>query len=175
MNTKHRNILVASLVSFACCCLTNDAVGKGRGKFGAGARRHIQHSMIEDLPYDDGDISYGLVYEHHEGAGMWQVGLNYAPEPGTNGIDYVLTPQLNLVMRDNAWMGGLGVLGSLVEPEEGDGEWTDIYYQFMTGLEFPLAGFNIEAFVYYTFDDWAELQDFDTDDLDFGALVTFDF
>jgi len=174
MNSKHYAILSAVLVSLVCCSLTADAARR-RGKFGAGARRHNEHSQIEDLPFDDGDISYGLAYEYYDGPRIWQLGVNYAPGPGTNDIDYVLTPQLNLMMKDNAWLGGLGILGSLVEPEEGDGEWTDVYYQFMMGLELPIGGLNVKAFVYYPFDDWGELEEFDTDDLDYGAWVIFDF
>jgi hypothetical protein len=145
------------------------------GAFGLGGRYHADHSIFEELPYD-GDMSYGLCYQWHEGGAYWQVALNYAPEvTGTNEADYVITPQLNLVFSDNAWRAGVGALTSYVEYENGDDDWFDVYWQFLLGLQIPFFGMKVDAQAYYVFEEWNEIEEFEFEDLDYGVWLTFNF
>jgi len=169
------NLKTACVVAFLIATIIPTCVSFAGGVLGAGLRRHSEHSVAEDLPLDDGDLSSGLCYEIHDRKGYWQLGVTYAPQPGTNGIDFVVTPQLNLIVKDKAWRAGVGILDSYVEMEDGESDWTDVYYQFLTGLHFPIGGMQLDVTAYYPFTDWGDISDFDFDDLDYGAWLTFSF
>ncbi len=149
-------------------------------QFGAGVRVHAEHSEFEELPFEDEDLSYGAVYEYHAEDAYWQIACMYAPDPGGRAgiVDYVITPQLNLILKDKIWRGGLGILGSYIEFEDdaGDSDWTDVYWQFILGINVPFFfGMNVEAAAYYPFEDWNELSDMDTDDIEYGAWISHAF
>ena len=145
------------------------------GSFGVGARLHADHSVFTELPFDDGDLSYALTCEFHDKNAYWQLGVSYAPAPGTNGTDFVVTPQLNLIVKDRYWRAGIGILDSYIEMDNGENDWTDVYFQFLTGLHMPLFGMEFDVFAYYPFGDWGDISDFDFDDLDYGGCLTFPF
>lgn len=140
------------------------------------ARYHSDHSVFEELPFDDGDVSYGLAYECHEESGYWQVGVDYAPDAsGIESTDYVITPQINLVFKDNMWRGGVGALRSYIHDETSGGNWSDLYWQLLAGIELPLFGIQLDLHTYYVFEEWKQLDEFDWDDLEFGAGLKFSF
>jgi len=153
----------------------NPAYAARRHAAGAGARWHVNHTVFEELPFDDGDLSYGLAYEYHDEAAYWQLAVHYTPDAGTNGTDYVVTPQINLIFKDRIWRLGVGALDSYVAAEDGGGDWGDVYWQLLTGLNLPLFRFQLNANAFYVFESWSDLDDFDTDDLEYGFWLTYPF
>lgn len=174
-----KNRIVRYGVLFGFCMLSAGAAQGATQKFSVGARRHVEHSVFDQLPFDAGDISYGVAYEYHEDAAYWQIALSFCPHPrgasATNSVDYVYTPQLNLVFRDGIWRGGLGILTSYLKPDEGESEWTSLYYQFLLGLQFPVAGLELDIQAFYTFEKWSLLDAFEVDDIEFGIWLTYTF
>ncbi|MBT3193370.1 MAG: hypothetical protein HN341_12530 [Verrucomicrobia bacterium] len=141
-----------------------------------GARYHTEHSVFTELPFEDGDMSYSLGYEYHDASGYWQIMVGYAPGAGsgTNSVDSVITPQINLLLSDRSWIGGVGALASYIEgPDESD--WTDVYWQVMFGLEIPIGSLKLEILTYYPFEEWGGFSDFEMDDLEFGASLKYFF
>jgi len=143
---------------------------------GIGARQHVDHPYFEVLPYDDGDLSYGLAVEWHDESAYWQLAFNYAPDvTGTNATDYVLTPQINLVFKDNIWRGGLGVLKSYIVDKETGSDWTDVYWQLLLGADLPFYGMQLSLQAFYVFEEWERLEEFDFGDLEYGAWLSYFF
>jgi hypothetical protein len=162
----------------ACAALLASAAATpalGQHAFGIGARRHCDHDAFEDLPFEDGDWSYAAVYEYSDQSAMWQIVFDWAPYvTGTNSVDQVITPQLNLIFKDRAFRGGIGILGSYIDDEDPD--WTDIYYQFLLGLELPLhRRFSVELYAVYAFEAFDELQDFVWGDIEFSGVIKYAF
>jgi hypothetical protein len=143
----------------------------------AGIRYHRQNPRLEELPFDDGDLSYGLALEYSETAAYWQLAVQYAPDVtgGTNEIDYIITPQLNLLFTERGWTGGVGALASYIV-DETEEEWTDVYWQFILGLKVPLLDrLSLDAHAYYVFEGWDELNGFDVESLEFAAWFHMPF
>jgi hypothetical protein len=143
---------------------------------GLGARWHVQHSAFEDLPFEDGDLTYTLGYEYHDKAGYWQLLLGYTPEVGEGDlVDYVITPQLNLIIQDRIFLAGTGILGSYVESKDEGGDWTSVYWQFMLGFEIPLGAVKLEILAYYPFEGFSDLDEFDFSDIEYGGSLKYYF
>ncbi len=142
---------------------------------GVGGRLNCKHSTFTDLPFDK-DLSYGISYEYNEdAAAFWQIAVGYAPKiSGTNGIDSVITPELNLLFSERGWRAGLGIANSFVS-RDGEGDWLDIYFQFILGFAIPFGRFSVDATAYYVFGDWGKLDDFDIKDIDLGLRLTYHF
>jgi len=164
---------------------------KGSHGITAGARMHVEHSAFTALPFDDGDFGYLLAYEYHEGLGLWQAGVEYAPSPdGDPNVDYVVTPQVSLILQDRIFRAGLGVLWSYVArdsagvtppsdetpPEDIIDGWSDPYWQFNLGLSFPIRErFALSIDSFYVFEKWGSLKEFDIGDIEFGASFSVKF
>ena len=140
---------------------------------GAGIRVHPAHKEFGLVPYDD-DLSYRVCYEYHEAIALWQLALNYLPNASALPIDEVLTPELNLLFKDGIWRGGIGVLSSYVKVL-GESEWTDVYFQFLLGIEFPVGPLHLQVQAIYPFEDFDALGDFTFDDMEYGALLSWPF
>lgn len=168
---------VALFVLIIVAGTTLGAGRAGRSGLSAGARYHVDHSVYEELPFDAGDMSYGLAYEYRERQALWQVAMNYAPHIGgaTNDIDYVMTPQLNLIFTDNNWRGGTGILKSYIKDEVLGGDWTDVYWQFLFGFQTPVSRMKFDFQAFYVFNHWDELSEFDFGDVEFGGWLSLDF
>ncbi len=166
------SVLTASFVALIVLCSAAFAGGSGAG---IGVRSHVLHTQYEEYPFADDDISYVVGYEYHDNAGYWQLLVGYTPDVGDGTVvDSIITPQLNLLFQDRAWIAGVGVLGSYVKTEQ-ENDWTDIYWQVMLGFEFPLPIFRLEVLAYYPFESWSTFDEFDSDDIEFGALAKFMF
>jgi hypothetical protein len=140
-----------------------------------GVRHHSGHSVVPEIPFEEGDWSYCVAYEYHEDTGCWQLVLDFSPEVGGSaGIDYVLTPEMNLIFSDSSFKLGMGILASYVSSDTLD-DWTDMYWQFLAGFDLELGGLDFDLMTYYVFEDWGELGDFDTKDLEYGAWINFPF
>jgi hypothetical protein len=157
----------------------------GRGKstvFGMtsrgalGVRFQPMHSYIETWPYD-GDLAYGLAYALYDGMGYLEVGLDYTPEATADSvIDDVLTPRLNLGLKDGIFVAGIGLADGYVSKATGGSEWTGLIYQFQLGVDVPFGqNFEVGASAYYSFDDVGELGDFEFDELEYGIHVGYFF
>ena len=173
---RERIILFVLAMSLATTSVAkNPAFSSSR--ISAGGRFHAGHSAFDELPFDDGDVSYALAYEIHEYDAFWQIVLDYAPNiSGTNSTtDTVITPQLNLIAKDGVWRGGIGILKSYLRDDDGESNWTDLYWQFILGLELRLFRLEIEAHAYYVFEKWGEVDEFDIDELEFGVWMKYAF
>lgn len=163
------------------------AARAGENYLGVNGRYHTDHSVFTDLPYDNGNLSYGLAYEYAEKAAIWQLGMDFAshvtgardPDNGaTNavGTDYVLTPQFNLIIRDKIFRGGAGILASYLRDDDGGDDWIAPYWQLQLGLSFPVfQRFSLDISTYYVYERWDKLPDFKPQDLEYGAWVKYKF
>ena len=168
----------ALCVIFASSAALAAAASSAFSAVSAGARYHVASSVLQGLPYGDGDLSYGLAYEYHENAGFWLLGVDYTPSVSYYDTDYTLTPQIDLILQDRYVVGGLGALAtwSSLPSSSTRSEWSDVYYQFILGFDFQIGGsFDIRALAYYPFADWGKLGDFSTDDVEYGGYLVFRF
>lgn len=150
------------------------ASAQSSGSLAVGSRYHVDHSAYEALPFT-GNFSAAAAYEFHDEAGYWQVALDYVPAfMGSNAVDAVYTPQLNLVFNDGIWRGGAGVLNSYVDQADSTDPWTGFYWQFMAGINLPLQKLDFDLMVFYVFENWRTLREFDLKDLEFGVWLNFD-
>ena len=147
-----------------------------------GTRYHLEHGSFDELPFDDGDMSYGAAYEWHEDGGYWQVALMYTPSVGgnvgdrtTNSTDYVITPQINLLFKDGTWRGGIGVLRSYIKDKDDGAEWTDIYWQALFGVHLPMFGLEFDILLGYVFETWNDFESYAFDDMDYNVWISFSF
>jgi hypothetical protein len=144
--------------------------------FNVGGKTHQKHSTFTDLPYDDGDISYSVAYEYRDVDALWQLACDMTPEfKNHDDIEYGVSPQLNLLLVDRIFQGGVGILSTYTHNEEG-GEWMDMYWQFILGLSLPLPGpFTVQVNSYYVFENWGDVGDFDFGDVEYGAYLGYKF
>jgi hypothetical protein len=120
-------------------------------------------------------MSYDLMYEYHEGIGFWQLGASYAPGPSDKRFDYVITPELSLILKDRIFRLGVGAMKSYVKSEE-DSNWTSLYWKATAGLGIPLGKhLGIDLYANYLFKSWGKITDKDTSGLDYRALISFGF
>jgi hypothetical protein len=139
-------------------------------------RQHADHALFPALPQGSGDESFGLSYDFHDQGGFWRLGVQYTSSPsgGTNAVESVLTPHLTLIFEDDFWRGGVGILYSMIELENGEDETLDLYYQLVLGISIPLGTWDLEIYTYHVFEDWDVVDEFDTDELEFGAVLKLD-
>ncbi len=153
----------------------------GKTAFDAGIRIHSEHSEFSELPYGDGDTTFVGAVEVHDTHGYWQFAVGYTPRisdkevPDERAVDYTVSPQLNLLFKDRGWQGGMGILSDYVVFEDGDDDWTDMYYQFLLGYAIEVPGFTIELMGYYPFEKWGNLGDFSFGDMEYGGALKFFF
>jgi hypothetical protein len=166
-------IVLLGMVCAGLLVMTDTAGAESQSRIGAGARYHVEHSVFTEVPYS-GDMSYGAVYEYHEGSAYWQLGLQYAPDLDAEGVDSVLTPEINLLFTDGFWRGGTGALVSYVETPL-ESSWSKVYWQFLLGIEIPLGGLNLDVMACYVFEDWNSLGDFAFEDIEGGVWLTYAF
>jgi hypothetical protein len=142
----------------------------------AGARMHVQHSLFTEIPYADDDMSYGLAYEYQEGESCWQLALMYTPDAGgTATSESVITPQINMILKDRIWRGGFGALMSYIDDSLTGTDWSSVYWQVFLGLDVPLGGLSVSVDAYYPMDSLGDIGDIDTDDLEYGVWIKTPF
>jgi hypothetical protein len=146
-----------------------------------GLRNHVNNSAFTLVPFND-DLSYELMYEAGADGGYWQLALGYTPHvtktAGKDAIDYVMTPQFNIVFEDPCWQMrfGAGVLYSYISYEEKGGDWSDMYWQLLGGFTIPLgSSMNLDLMAFYVFEDWNELSKYKSDDIELGAWLKYTF
>jgi hypothetical protein len=145
---------------------------------GAGVRVLQHHDHFADLPYDGGDLAYGLAYEYHEAMALWQIACFYAPTVGDENtvVNYVITPELNLMFKDSIWRGGLGILDSYIDSDITGGDWTDVYWQFILGLDIPLGrSIHLVAQAHHVFETWGEAGQVDVGEFEYTGWLSYRF
>jgi hypothetical protein len=144
--------------------------------FNVGGKYHQKHSAFIELPYDEGDISYSLAYEYRDADALWQLACDLTPEfKSRDDLDYGVSPQLNLLLVDRVFQGGVGILSTYTSGED-SGEWMDMYWQFILGLSLPLPGpLTLQVNSYYVFKSWGDVGDFDVGDVEYGAYLGYKF
>lgn len=178
-----RAFVFAGLALLAACSVTSFAASSSgsdtSSAIGIGVRELKELPSFEKYPFGNGDLSYGLSYEIRDPNGYWQFAAGYTPHPtGTNSVDYVLTPELDLVIQDTdpRWKylrAGIGVLNSYMPSKDGtQNDWLGFYYHLMLGLNFDLGKIGIELQTYYTFKDF---KNFKIDDLEYGCWINYIF
>ena len=140
-----------------------------------GARYHFQHSVFTDLPFGDGDLSYGLGYEIHDENGLIQLICGYTPSlSDRDDLDFAITPEANLLFADGIFQGGVGALTTYTQGS-GTDDWMDLYWQGVLGINVPLGSFQIQVNAYYVFEDWDKLGEFEFGDIEYGAYLGYKF
>lgn len=96
--------------------------------------------------------------------------VEYIPDFG--GSDEAMWQPQAYVLLGNLIYGGVGTgIGYI------DGDWqSDPFYALRAGVDFVLAGLDLDVFASYRFQKDDNLKDFASDDLDtltFGALIRF--
>lgn len=142
-----------------------------------GARYHTKHSEFISLPYADGDMTYGVAYEIHEDNAMLQMACGFTPEfEDYKDWEYGVTPELNLLAKDGLYQGGVGILSTYTRDGDGKGDWMDLYWQLILGLNIPLGkNLSLQANAYYVFENWSSLGEFTFDDIEFGGYIGYKF
>ena len=181
-----KHILKLSLITALILHVLEPAgEAKGKSQFSVGLRQHVDHSDFDEYPFDNDTLSYGAAYEYHDKSAFWQLAVLYTedvdtvtsasgPIPSTSEVDYILTPQLNLIFNEEYWRAGAGILGNYVVTDD-DKDWADPYWQFMLGIGFPVMAFKADFYAYYVYEDWGSLGDVDFDDIEFGGWLGFAF
>lgn len=139
------------------------------------ARYHQSHSMVEEWPFDKGDMSFGASLRVHDGMGYLEAGCEYAPDPtASKGLfDEVITPFARLAIKDQGLVVAIGVRDNYITyaDDARDSEWADLLYELHLGLDFEFGPVSVGGGAYYSYDDWNDLKDFDVDDLEYGVHV----
>ena len=173
-----KHLAVISWILIICGFVVNaNAASSSPNRVSVGVRYHGTNEAVHVVPFGDNDISYSLAYEYHEDAGYWQIGVLYTPEiERDRSIDSVLTPYVNLIFTSDMWHLGVGILKSRVEQSDGS-RWSDIYWQFITGLSIPFPGrISLTLYAFYVFAEWGDVfDDFDSDALEWGGTLSLSF
>jgi hypothetical protein len=182
---KVLGILAAITALLAATGTTAAEAAAGQNVILAGGKYHMDHSAFEELPFGNGDISYALGYEFRERIAALQLALDFAPDVSgsrTNdagqalSTDWALTPQANLLFTDGILRGGAGALITYMRDDDGNGEWTPVYWQLILGLHVPPQGrFAIDGLVTYAFRNFDTFSDFDLRDLEYSLWVSYAF
>ena len=145
-------------------------------QIGMGMVYHKAHSDFEDLPFRDGDLTYTMSYEYHEGIGYWLLGIGFTPSiDGNSDIDHVITPELSLVIKDRIYRAGIGILKSYISDKNDEIDDTDIYYRFNLGLNLPFSThFCVDMNALYVFEKWRDI-DFEFGDIEYGIIFNYIF
>jgi len=159
------------------------ALAESPHSLSVGGRYHTENTVFTDLPYGNADISYALAYTFAEKYVAIKLGADFAPDvsgdrdaPHTNKTDYVISPQVNLIVKDRIFRGGVGLLTSYIRDNQGEGDWLDPYWQLMLGLAIPLgAHFSVEGNVYYVLQNWDKIANFRPKDIEYGLWVNYNF
>ncbi len=151
----------------------------------AGAKYHQEHSAYDELPFGNADISYAIGYEFRERIAALQLVLDYAPDlsggktndsGSATSFDWALTPQANLLFTDGFLRGGAGALMTYARDDDGDGEWTSVYWQLILGLHVPPKGrFAVDALATYPFRNFDTFSDFDVRDIEYSLWISYAF
>jgi hypothetical protein len=183
MTSKSVACLLACALGFACARPALSDPKEGPSTLSVGGRYHTENTVFTDLPFGNADLSYGLAYtlaEEHIGL---KLGADFTPDatgtrdaPHTNSTDYVITPQIQAIVKDRIFRGGVGMLMSYVRDNQDEGDWINPYWQLMLGLCFPIyKRVSLEGNVYYVLEKWEDIAKFRGKELEYGAWLNYNF
>ena len=170
-------------LSIALALAIRPALAASPHSLSVGGRYHTENTVFTDLPYGNADISYALAYTFAEEHAAIKLGADFAPDvsgardaPHTNKTDYVITPQVNFIVKDRMFRGGVGILTSYIHDDQDEGDWLDIYWQMMLGLCMPLGkNLSLEGNVYYVLESLDKLVNFRPKELEYGLWLNYNF
>ncbi len=172
-----KNTRILTLV-VALICVSQLANAQTGTSWSFGVRQHAEQPDFPDISFGDGDLSYGLAVTAYDKSGYWQALLLYTPDiDSMDDIDYAITPQINLIMAENAWRMGVGGARTYVSSDnDADNGWRDFYWQLIAGIGLPGFGkMSLEAQAIYVFDEWGNVGDFDIDNLEYAIWMGVPF
>ncbi len=118
--------------------------------------------------------------EFHEATAYWLLALGWVHNPSgfeEADVNYGLTPELNLILKDRAFIGGAGILRSYISSDEDDvSGWSKTYYQLLLGFNFSMGRrVTLSTFAVYPFARWSRLRDFSGSDLEYSLGLSYRF
>ncbi len=147
---------------------------RSTSRISMGVRLMDEFPGLKDFPVEKDDLAYEMMYEYHEGIGLWQIGAAYIPD-GDDRFDQLITPQVNLIFKDRIYRLGSGVLKTWVKTEDDDA-WTDLYWQVIAGLGFTFGDvIGLDISVHYVFENWKDITDTDMAAVDYSARLSLSF
>ena len=157
-------------------CISQFASAAGDLAWGFGIRQHSEQPDFPEISFGEGDLSYGLSIQANDAKGYWQACLLYTPDiDGVDDLDYALTPQLNLIMIEGPWRLGVGGARTYVKTEAESG-WNDFHWQLIGGIGLPAMGtLSLDVHAIYVFDEWGNVGEFDSDNLEYAIWVGIPF
>ncbi|MCG2660264.1 MAG: hypothetical protein L6437_08475 [Kiritimatiellae bacterium] len=181
MNTPCQYRWPRTAPGIALALAIRPALAESPHSLSVGGRYHTENTVFTDLPYGNADISYGLAYTFAEEYVGLKLGADFSPDvsgtrdaPLTNKTDYVITPQANIVIQDQMFRGGFGILTSYIRDDKGEGDWLDLYWQMMLGLCIPLGkNLSLEGNVYYVLERWDKITEFRLKELEYGLWLNY--
>jgi hypothetical protein len=177
---KTLNLLLLTVLLFAATPALADS-SSITSAVDIGMRYHRALTTFENYPFGDGDLSYGVAYEARDTSGYWQIAVNYTPSPsGSNKVNYVLTPEVNLVIQDpEQWKflrAGIGILDSYMPSDDAtQKDWSGVYYHVLLGAHVDLGKIGVELDAYYTFDSFSNFSSFKFDNLEYSLWLGYAF
>ncbi len=136
---------------------------------------HFDYKEFDKIPLQEDDLSYLLFYEVHNEFAYWQVGGAFTPGPSDDRFDHILTPQLNLIIKDRFYRLGLGALSSNIKVD-GDSDWSRVYYQLIFGFGIPIGEhFGIDLYGHYVFKSINKPVEPASESPEISLLVNFAF
>jgi hypothetical protein len=173
---KRPVLLLAALLAGSAAVASGQSAS-GTSAWTVGARYHSEGAVPPEVHYAKGDTSYLLGYRYTENKVSWHLAAEYAPNVGTsNNVDYVITPQINLLFADRYFLFGAGALMSYLKDDTLDDPWSALYFHLMAGVEFPLGQrWSVAALAEYPFKKAKDFGDFDLDRVDFMGMLSYRF
>lgn len=169
-------LVIATLIASSTAQAAKKSRSGSASRIGVGGEYHREHSAFPELPFLDDDLTYGLSYFNGAGDYVLMLATTYGHNVGgTNGVDYTISPEVNLLFTDRGWRGGTGILSTFIKPEEGDSDWLKLYYQFLLGYSFPVKQFTADIHAIYPFKNIDRLDEFEFSDIQFGAWLSRHF
>jgi hypothetical protein len=162
---------------FLCVLLALPALNTLRaGDVAVMVKQHTNHTKFDGRPHGKNDLSYGAFLEFFEGTAGWRLGALYSSDlKGAGEMDAVITPEITLLVQDGVWEAGISALIDYIDDGNSNG-WSDHYYQFQLGLNFPFGkSMSAGAHAFYAFDRFGNLNDFSFSNLDYGLTFRFKF
>jgi len=162
MNIIYRFRWISFALSIALALLIRPALAESPHSLSVDGRYHTENTVFTDLPYGNADISYGLAYTFTEEHVGLKLGADFSPDvsgtretPHTNKTDYVITPQVNFIVKDQMFRGGIGILTSYIRDDKGEGDWLGSLLANDAGtLHPPGQELSVEGNVYYVLERW---------------------
>lgn len=151
-----------------------DGGDETNGKLAIGARYHFDYKDLEDIPVQEEDLSYHIFYEVHNDFAFWQIGSSFTPGPDDDRFDQIITPQLNLIIKDRIYRLGIGAMISSVSIND-ESDWSSVYWQGIFGFGIPLGPIGIDLMGHYVFESWSKPHEPATDAPEISLTITYDF